>query len=58
MNNDMRSLEDFETKEYADVSNMYQEVVNLAMALLRVHVWKGFVKSRLCARLQTTSVII
>ena len=44
----MISLEDFETKEDVDVSSVSPDVVTII--LLWVHVWKGFVKSRLCAR--------
>ena len=50
MKNEMRSLEDFEVKEDVPVSSLAPDVVSLAMTLLWVHVWKGFVKSRLCVR--------
>ena len=50
MTKEMGSLEDFETKEYVDISTLSPDIVNQAMALLWVRVWKGFVKLRICVR--------
>ena len=50
MKKEMRSLEDFDTKEDVAVSSLEPSIIDQAMTLLWVHVWKGFVKSRLCVR--------
>ena len=46
----MRSLADFEAKEYVSISTLDYHTVRQAMTLLWVHIWKGFVKPRLCVR--------
>ena len=50
MTKEMRSLEDFDTKEDVNISTLNPDIVRQAMTLLWVHVWKGFVKYRLCVR--------
>ena len=50
MTKEMRSLEDFDTNEDVDISTLDPYTVQQSMTLLWVHIWRGFVKSRLCVR--------
>ena len=44
------SLDNFEVKEEVPVDQVPQEAQQSAMTLVWVHVWNGYVKSRLCVR--------
>ena len=50
MKKGLRSLEDRETTEEVDASTLSSDAINSFVALRWVHVWKGFVKSRLWVR--------
>ena len=50
MKNEMQSLNSFDTYEEVPVSSVDDSIFSTVMTLLWVHVWKGFVKSRLCVR--------
>ena len=50
MKNAMRSLEDFDTFEEVPTSGVSFDIISATLTVLWVHVWKGFVKSRLCTR--------